>query len=236
MVPRDSEAGLVTIVAWFTLILGLATAANVRRWRRVLRDAERRGEQIPIQGRRSLARRIAEWSLSLSVLLGACSSPTEAPGIKHLGPAPDATTLTTESVPATTSPTSTVAPTTTPPSTHEPSTTVTTTTDNRPDPGDEAIDRPAESPAPDADPPAWTPTTNLPTAHVVQPGEHLWGIAEAAVRGQLGPDATSTDVADYWVELIASNRSMLRSGDPNLIHPGEAILLPPMSALTPAAG
>lgn len=65
--------------------------------------------------------------------------------------------------------------------------------------------------------------------HVVAPGEHLWAIAArqvAAARG-VGTDAlTDADVAPQWRRIVAANTPRLRSGDPDLIHPGETVVLP----------
>ena len=56
--------------------------------------------------------------------------------------------------------------------------------------------------------------------HVVADGESLWSIA----RDRVGADAAA--LADYWRALCNVNRAALRSGDVNLIHPGEALRLP----------
>jgi nucleoid-associated protein YgaU len=39
---------------------------------------------------------------------------------------------------------------------------------------------------------------------------------------------TNREVAEYWRKVIDANRDRLRSGDPNLIYPGEEIILPPL--------
>jgi nucleoid-associated protein YgaU len=57
-----------------------------------------------------------------------------------------------------------------------------------------------------------------PGTHVVQAGENLWSIAASIV----GP----TDALPYWRALVAQNAATLRSGDPNLIFPGEILTLP----------
>lgn len=62
--------------------------------------------------------------------------------------------------------------------------------------------------------------------HVVVAGESLWMIAEAVV-----PQVTQHRrgvVERYWLTLVDVNASKLRSGDANLIFPGEAISLPPL--------
>jgi nucleoid-associated protein YgaU len=60
---------------------------------------------------------------------------------------------------------------------------------------------------------------------VVARGDHLWKISERHI------DATSPGlgVAPYWLEVIDLNRPGLRSGDPDLIYPGEVIVLPEVS-------
>jgi hypothetical protein len=35
-------------------------------------------------------------------------------------------------------------------------------------------------------------------------------------------------VAEYWAKVKAANRHRLPSGDPDLIEPGERIVLPPV--------
>jgi nucleoid-associated protein YgaU len=61
--------------------------------------------------------------------------------------------------------------------------------------------------------------------HVVRDGESLWSIA----RERVGSDPTV--LGDYWRVVCDANRAALASGDANLIHPGEAILLPPRSGI-----
>lgn len=85
---------------------------------------------------------------------------------------------------------------------------------------------PVPTPAPPLVPVA-TPETSV--EHVVQPGECLWSIAadELALTTARTRDAIAdAEVAAYWVELMAANHGRLASGDPNLIYPGEVVLLP----------
>ena len=115
-------------------------------------------------------------------------------------------------------------------------------------PGPTYVPRPAGDgpgyvpvPAGDGAPPATT--TTLPvrrpdrivapptreTTHRVQPGEHLWGIAGAhlAAGSARDPDdLRPADIAPYWRRLVDANTGRLRSGDPDLIHPGEDLALP----------
>ncbi|MDP8969473.1 MAG: LysM peptidoglycan-binding domain-containing protein, partial [Actinomycetota bacterium] len=67
--------------------------------------------------------------------------------------------------------------------------------------------------------------------HLVVPGDNLWDIAARRVaeagggrRAELSP----RDIHVYWTRVIAANRATLRSGDPNLIYPGEQVALPPL--------
>jgi hypothetical protein len=62
--------------------------------------------------------------------------------------------------------------------------------------------------------------------HTVVPGDNLWTIAAAHLRAHGSLDG----VAPYWRQVIAANRATLRSGDPNLIFPGEIVTLPPIGA------
>lgn len=58
---------------------------------------------------------------------------------------------------------------------------------------------------------------------VVERGDHLWKISSR----HLGPDAGETEIAPYWREVVEVNKPSLRSGDPDLIFPGEVVKLPP---------
>lgn len=60
---------------------------------------------------------------------------------------------------------------------------------------------------------------------VVVSGDHLWKISERHIDS----NAPGRKVAPYWVEVIDVNTPNLRSGDPDLIYPGEVIVLPPLS-------
>jgi len=81
-------------------------------------------------------------------------------------------------------------------------------------------------------------TTPAATAHVpspsaattsvtVQAGDNLWKIARRHLRS-LGEDPSNRRLATYWANVVDVNRSVLRSGNPDLIYPGETVLLPPV--------
>lgn len=86
-----------------------------------------------------------------------------------------------------------------------------------------------------APPPATPPPAIAEPAsrtHTVVPGDNLWTIAAAELTRQTGrtPDhLAEVEIRNYWVAIITANRPHLRSGDPNLIYPGESILLPAAS-------
>ena len=86
-------------------------------------------------------------------------------------------------------------------------------TDNDPDP---AADDPARADD--------SPRSGGFDTWIVEPGDHLWGIAAATVAERSGSD-DPTEVASYWLKLIEANADTV--GDsPDLIHPGQLIRLP----------
>jgi nucleoid-associated protein YgaU len=62
-------------------------------------------------------------------------------------------------------------------------------------------------------------------AVTVRPGDHLWKISARHLH-QNSPDSR---VSPYWRRVVAVNTPSLRSGDPDLIYPGETITLPPIN-------
>jgi nucleoid-associated protein YgaU len=68
-------------------------------------------------------------------------------------------------------------------------------------------------------------------SHEVVPGDNLWDIAAAHLAEATGRPAqalTDGEIASYWLRLMAANRGLLRSGNPNLIFPGERVICPPV--------
>ena len=64
---------------------------------------------------------------------------------------------------------------------------------------------------------------------VVQSGDHLWKISATHLADTFGREPVSAEMAPYWVDVIEENRATLRSGDPDLIYPGEVVELPAIS-------
>jgi nucleoid-associated protein YgaU len=61
---------------------------------------------------------------------------------------------------------------------------------------------------------------------VVERGDHLWKISARHLNSSMGRPPESYEVSPYWREVIEVNRDSLRSGDPDLIYPGEIVTLP----------
>lgn len=61
--------------------------------------------------------------------------------------------------------------------------------------------------------------------YLVVAGDNLWKIACRRIRSAHDTAGLAT-VTEYWLRLIDRNTATLRSGDPDLIHPGETIVLP----------
>jgi hypothetical protein len=59
----------------------------------------------------------------------------------------------------------------------------------------------------------------------VHPGESLWTIA---ARGVGARPSDARRIGPYWVRVVAANRGSFASGNPDLIRPGEAVLMPPL--------
>lgn len=68
-------------------------------------------------------------------------------------------------------------------------------------------------------------TSDPETSVVVEKGDHLWKISARHLE-EVAPKAK---VAPYWREVIDVNTPHLRSGNPDLIYPGEVVELPATS-------
>lgn len=82
----------------------------------------------------------------------------------------------------------------------------------------------------DPPPPAPPPPPGDAGVWIVGPGDSLWSIAEATVRARQ-PARDGRAVAGYWLRVVEVNRPRLPvPGDPNLIFPGDRVVLPPLPA------
>ncbi|MGH9025649.1 MAG: LysM peptidoglycan-binding domain-containing protein [Acidimicrobiia bacterium] len=91
---------------------------------------------------------------------------------------------------------------------------------------------PTPEPPPRSNPVFPVPASRLPRpnsgTYVVVSGESLWTIAARQVAGaeRAASDVPAAEIAPYWQALVALNQGVLRSGDPDLIFPGEILRLP----------
>lgn len=66
--------------------------------------------------------------------------------------------------------------------------------------------------------------------YVVQPGDSIWSVSFVHLhRSRTGP-VPDPEVLRVWRQVVDLNRGRLRSGDPDLIFPGEILTLPDLSA------
>jgi nucleoid-associated protein YgaU len=75
------------------------------------------------------------------------------------------------------------------------------------------------------------PGTRVQASHMVAERDNLWTIARdhlAEARSGGTGELTTREVAAYWLRVVEANARNLRSGDPDLIYPGETIALPPV--------
>ncbi len=66
------------------------------------------------------------------------------------------------------------------------------------------------------------PTDSSASPVTVVKGDHLWKISAR----YLGPGVPSQEITPYWRRVVVVNGPNLRSGDPDLIYPGEIVYLP----------
>ncbi len=61
----------------------------------------------------------------------------------------------------------------------------------------------------------------------VEPGDHFWSIAATEVADHLGRPGSEDEVIDHWEVLVAANADRLVvRGNPDLLLPGQRLLLP----------
>jgi hypothetical protein len=74
------------------------------------------------------------------------------------------------------------------------------------------------------------PETRKKTSQPAVRGDSLWTIARdhLAAAGKGSGEPSNRQVAAYWAKVKEANRHRLASGDPDLIKPGEIIVLPPI--------
>ena len=88
-----------------------------------------------------------------------------------------------------------------------------------------------ESEAPDAASPgraADLAPRDRPTEVAVRLGDDMWKLAEQRLSTVRGREVSDIEIAPYWLRVVATNLATIKSGDPDLIFPGEILLLPPV--------
>ena len=84
-----------------------------------------------------------------------------------------------------------------------------------------------ESLVQDETPPVVTRDGSIEHRVTVRRGDHLWSLSEQHLQQVLGLASLGEhEIARYWVQVIEANRGSIRSGDPDLIYPGEIVILP----------
>jgi hypothetical protein len=71
-----------------------------------------------------------------------------------------------------------------------------------------------------------TATAERSPTYTVRKGDSLWSIASGRLNESLDTP-NRAELARYWRSVVALNAARLRSGDPDLIFPGEVIEFPP---------
>jgi hypothetical protein len=226
---KASTTDLFTVCTWWA-------AVAIAAWVVVTTVTYTAGRAVPaLRGLRvfdamalPVVRRAVDGALALSLTAGAVSGAvapasaapaTSGPPVVHVSPdgkvviAPAGPTTTTTATTAATLPREVRPPSEpAPPPAARP----------RSRPVDRARTHPAPSPRPQ---PAPRPPAEL---HVVVAGDNLWRIAASRLAAALGRAPSDAEIVPYWQRVVEANRATLRSGDPNLIHPGEIVALPPL--------
>ena len=63
-------------------------------------------------------------------------------------------------------------------------------------------------------------------SYTVQPGDSMWSVTVAYLSHLHGEQPAAAAITRVWREVIDLNRDRIRSGNPDVIFPGEELLLP----------
>lgn len=65
--------------------------------------------------------------------------------------------------------------------------------------------------------------------HTVRSGESFWAIAEAEVERVTRHQPDLSQVDGYWRTLVRANADrLMQLGNPDLVYPGQVLVLPPV--------
>lgn len=95
-----------------------------------------------------------------------------------------------------------------------------------PTPPSAAVPSTPPSTPPPATSPAESGTASAATWEV-QPGDHLWSVAEKVLARAWGRASSDSETAPYWRALVAANRAVLRDpGNADLLFPHQVLTVP----------
>ena len=92
--------------------------------------------------------------------------------------------------------------------------------------GDNAVVTPGYIPAPLSPSPGNGPLDTGSVEVVVVRGDNMWKLAQRRIE-EVSPQSA---VSPYWRTVVDANRGSIRSGNPDLIYPGETLELPALEA------
>jgi len=99
----------------------------------------------------------------------------------------------------------------------------------------DAMVEPTTGPTADAAP-ASAAAATFEAEVVVERGDNLWTISEDRIESDLGRDASDPEIAPYWQTVVDANQgNYVQAGNPNLIYPGQVLVLPPTGHEQPTA-
>ncbi|MBT8240328.1 MAG: hypothetical protein KJN63_03795 [Acidimicrobiia bacterium] len=232
--PDNPELFPIVVAWWVAAVLLVWLSISLGLWRVALGRPHLENSAflrvLTVPG----SRRLVQGVLTVGMITGCTSSASQLtpPRIEVLGPVDSAPSVTVDPAPAGVS--ISVAPV-------EPAlgAGAPVSTDGG-EPGEDVVGDPA-GPGGSSLGPITLPEPNQPEAdessrddrptaakHLVVPGDNLWVIAEARLSAHLGRPASNAEIVPFWIAVIDANLVSLRSGDPDLIHPGETIVLPPI--------
>ncbi len=95
--------------------------------------------------------------------------------------------------------------------------------------GDDKVVTPGYIPAPLSAGPGTVPHPAGPVEVVVVRGDNMWKLAQRRIE-EVSPHSA---VSPYWRTVVEANRGSIRSGNPDLIYPGEILELPALETGSP---
>ncbi|MCZ7537876.1 MAG: LysM peptidoglycan-binding domain-containing protein [Acidimicrobiia bacterium] len=102
-------------------------------------------------------------------------------------------------------------------------------------PADATGDAVAAEPTSASDLPPQATETRDYSSVIVERGDNLWTISEDRLEVDLGREPADSEVVPYWREVIDANQGRyVQPGNPNLILPGQVLVLPPTGHEPPA--